>query len=166
MTDTTTSQDQEKQLEAKMPERPLTVQNAIGMLYASLVLGALNLAYVILQYKQNPLYGMQHGGNDIGSIIFGLLVTWFLIVKISKGKNWARLVFAVLFVLGAVVVVPAIALLYAAMPISALITGLQTLLQFIGVVLLFVPSSNAWFRAVKESKRAIKEQQRIQKAAQ
>jgi len=68
--------------------------------------------------------------------------------------------------LGALVVVPAIALLYAAMPISALITGLQTLLQFIGVVLLFVPSSNAWFRAIKVSKRAIKKQQEIQKAAQ
>ena len=72
-----------------------------------------------------------------------------LLWKISEGKNWARIVFLVLFVLG---VVPYLFVLRSEFPRSPLLgtmSILQAGIQGWGLFLLFTGPGNAWFRKGK-----------------
>ena len=74
------------------------------------------------------------------------LFTAYLVAMVEKGRNWARITYLVLFLLGLPFLVMSYWANWRMAPIAALSGTTQTLLQAVAVVLVFVPASRRWFR--------------------
>ena len=138
-------------------DRPSSVQNAVWLLYGALGVGI--------------LYGTMHIGffshpiDDEKKIdVFTTLITWcfwaFLISKIGKGRNWARITALVLFIIGSLYVIPVISHILQLFALSSLsplplITILLSIcswaMQAFALALLFRKPSSDWFKRVKAS---------------
>ena len=121
--------------------KPHKITVAVLMLWISLGLGVVRSAWEMpAQVEQNSL------GFVIFVMAVTLLFTGFFIWRIDRGKNWARITYLVLFILGAPF---SIYLLFKSMafePISDLISIVQCVLQIIALVFLFLKNSTAWFK--------------------
>lgn len=128
--------------------RPVSVQRAAICLWISAALALLmTLAQVVgLIATVGASVGMTAA---IGGVTAALLA--WVAAKIGSGRNWARWVFAIIYVLGSlasvvlVLVAPAV---FRALP-AILQTNaiLQFGLQTAAVVLIFTSTSRQWFRA-------------------
>ncbi len=71
--------------------------------------------------------------------------------KIATRKNWARWIFAVVFVLAKIVFLSSVLLapqIWLALPLTAIGPAItQFVLQGTALVLLFTPDASRWFRA-------------------
>ena len=78
-------------------------------------------------------------------VIFSDGITITLILLVSRGrKNWARWVLGTMFALGFIFMIWQFrALMAEAIP---LVTLGVTVLQIVGLIMLFTPQSSAWFR--------------------
>jgi len=74
------------------------------------------------------------------------LVLAFLIWKISQGKNWARIVYLVLFLLGGVFYFTFVRAAFGRSTAVALLTILQSLMQLVALILVFVGPAKDWFK--------------------
>ena len=111
------------------------------MLWISLGLGVVRSAWEMpAQVEQNSL------GFVIFVIAFTFLFTGFFIWRIDRGKNWARITYLVLFILGAPFSIYLLFKSIAFEPISDLISVVQFVLQIIALVFLFLKNSTAWFK--------------------
>lgn len=77
----------------------------------------------------------------IGAVIMGLFA--FLSYL---GKNWARIVYLVLFILGALLGLIGIGAVFQQSVLMGLWNIVETVAEIVALVLLFSGSSNAWFR--------------------
>ncbi len=124
--------------------RPVTVTAAVVLLCATQAVGVVRAVVF-------PNAGDE---GDIVAFKFGVLavtagVALLLAYKIFTGRNWARLTFAVIFLLGLV----SVALLTGPSQQFGPVFFLQAALQSAAFVLLFLKPSVAWFRAVKSLRR-------------
>lgn len=126
-------------------ERPKNVQFAVGLLSATLVLGSI-IAFI--DFK--TFVGLaQHAGGARFVIfvqLFVLAFTLFYIYFIANRKNWARILYLVLYLIGVPFSVKPLIESLEARPTSGLITLLQMACQTIAAILLFMPESNDWFK--------------------
>jgi hypothetical protein len=128
--------------------KPQKIKAAVLMLWASLGLGLVRSAWEIPAQAEH---------SSIGFVAFVMVFTFvfigFFIWMIDRGKNWARITFLVLFILGVPLsILPLLqSLTYA--PISGLLGIAQVILQTIAVIFLFVKESSAWFKLQKLSKK-------------
>lgn len=135
--------------DTKSLERPRLVQVGIGLLAIDLLLGVVSL--------------FSNGAPNVllNVLILGLmgLITWLA----WQGRNWARIVHLVVLLLAVVFTTLAIMALRAN---PALSPGAgqfffnawsiaQNLLNLAGVILLFTPPANAWYRAMKAARLGI-----------
>ena len=79
--------------------------------------------------------------------MFGLL--FFLIRKISDGRNWARIVFLVLFLLGVPFSIPVYLEEVSRNLFLAILSSIQFILQVVAIYLMFTRNSTLWFKARK-----------------
>lgn len=118
-------------------KRPNSIVGAVFLLWATLAIGLANV-----------VAGLMAG--SIANTVFvwwiltfvALFVVW-IVVKIASGRNWARVTFLVLFVLG---------LPFAQWQNTVLV--IQSGFELAALVLLFVPASNEWFRLKRAAKLA------------
>jgi hypothetical protein len=128
--------------------RPRDVEDGIRILYASLL-----LAFVVCIGEGFHRYPDSRSLiSEIGSDAFMLGLPLFLVVKISRGLNWARIAFLGLFLLGITLIVgfDLTSLGRAqlrAQGLQSIYGILQTLIQAWALVLLFKPESNIWFNS-------------------
>ncbi|MXW81585.1 MAG: hypothetical protein F4Z57_21880 [Gemmatimonadetes bacterium] len=80
---------------------------------------------------------------------FVLGIMWFFILMIGKGRNWARITFLVLFIIGTPFSVLPLMQSLAANPISGLLGIVQIIIQIVAIVFLFQKPSSDWFREIK-----------------
>lgn len=73
------------------------------------------------------------------------LVSW-LIVMIGRGRNWARIVYLVVFLLGVPLIAFGLTEELTRRPVIGLINLAQMALQAVALVLLFRPPGSSWFR--------------------
>jgi hypothetical protein len=124
-------------------DKPKQVSQAVGLLVGSTVVGTGTTA--IVGFSPNALTaGLPFA---IGILVLTLAILLFLIAKISAGRNWARITFTVLFVLG----LPTCAALvltdkFFQNPISGGVVLLQTIVQGWALVLLFTKPGSDWFK--------------------
>jgi hypothetical protein len=126
---------------------PMTVQRAALCLW---VCSALCLAATLSQVTGL----VETVGAGIGSTaVIGLITASFMAwiaVKISGGRNWARWLFAVVYVIGtvgsALIVLVARDIFFAAPAILQGNMVVQLVLQTAAIVLLFTTPSQQWFR--------------------
>ena len=125
--------------------KPPEVVLAVNILWVSLLVG---LAKLILDQARISAMGPAWLANFI--FVFISLLFTFLILKISSGKNWARIVCLIFFVLGLLPAFPIILKEFGAVPIVGALSVLQVLLQAYALFLLFFSTGRAWFGKSKK----------------
>lgn len=120
--------------------KPLAIRRAVVLMWASL---ALNILILVLDWRfqisQAPVLVV------ILSEVIGVAIAVWLILKITVGRNWARIVYLVLLALGLIVIVPEI---LGSASRAAHIAGLRMIelgMDFATMYLVFVPGRE-WFR--------------------
>ncbi len=121
--------------------KPPDVNRAVKLLYASLLLG---IAVEVTDFSYLKSLGSAGFGLFISLFTFGLLL--FLIVKISTGRNWARIVSLILFLAGIPLFLPNLGKELKRNPFAGTISVVQTVLQIVAFVLLFKGTSGIWFK--------------------
>ena len=121
--------------------RPRSVSTAVNLLWASLVVGLLKV-----------LMDLSHLGGIasvavivVGSVIFVALFG-FLYFKISVGKNWARITFLVVGVIGIVPTFSIVSTEFSRSVVLGTLSLLQLALQAYAAFLLFTQPGSSWFR--------------------
>ncbi len=128
--------------------RPDKVSTALTLLWISLAIGVLNS---IINFSNSVDLAQGYGsGFVIFVTLFTLAFIAFFIYMIGEGKNWARITFLVLFILGIPFsVLPAIRLLITN-PISGMFSVGISILQLIAIIFLFQKTSSDWFNSMKK----------------
>lgn len=89
-----------------------------------------------------------------GSLLFSTAVAYsipfalagFLVLAIWYGKNWARILNAILMLLGLFVTVPVVIHDISSNPSSAVLTALLAAIQLVATLVLFSPQARPWFQ--------------------
>ena len=128
--------------------QPSKVATAVRVLYATLGIGII----------RSILESSRHAeASSIGFVLFitffvlGLM--WFLIYMTGKGRNWARITFLVLFILGVPLSILPMIQSLTNEPISGVLGLVQIGMQVTALVFLFQGGSSVWFKAMKKLKR-------------
>ena len=124
--------------------RPDKVSKAVTLLYVTLGIGVLRSIMEAPRLSQTAPIGFV-----IFISLFVLGIMWFFIYKIGKGRNWARITFLVLFIIGIPFAVLPLLQSLAASLFSGLLGIGQTVLQVIALVFLFQKPSSEWFNQMK-----------------
>jgi len=133
------------------PIKPGSVIIAVRLLYVS----------VAIVFLRGIIVGFQTTKDvPLASIVLFMAVVsgivCFLIYKISQARNWARIVYLLLFVTGNGFTILPLLRSVAVYPLAGLLGIGQTILELIGLVMLFLSSSNQWFKSSGESYRVNK----------
>lgn len=125
-------------------ERPREVARAVQFLTSSLAIGLLNAIFHLAQRTS--------GAPMIFALLiviafFGLL--FFLVMKISAGRNWARIILLILVLFGIPFAISAYLEEVRRNVLSGTLSIIVTILQLIGTYFLFTRNSNLWFRRRK-----------------
>ena len=127
---------------------PINVVLFERLMYASLCIGLLNLII------DGPRLMLAPEIKDVGAEpyfvlgavgVLGLL--WLLIWLIArKAKNWARYLFAALFVIGLVPTIQNISSLLEASPVAAILSIAQIIVQGAALFFIFTGDAAGWFQ--------------------
>jgi len=125
-------------------ERPKEVTLAVKLLWTSLLLGVAGMFFQPL----NATATAQWIGVIIGAgAVFGIWA--WIVAKIAKGRNWARILFLVLVILGLVVtalVLPTAMTIYRARPLNGLVSLINLVIEVVTMYLLLTAPARAWFK--------------------
>ena len=127
--------------EGLISSKPPDVNKGVKLLYASLLLGVVN-EVVDFSY----LRSLRSAGFALVVFLFTFGLLLFLVLKISSGRNWARIVFLVLFLAGIPFFLPNLTKELKRNPLVATISVVQVLLQTGALFLLFKSASAVWFK--------------------
>lgn len=123
-------------------EIPKAIKTAVSCLWASVALGFVTALVKLASVRTaEPAVST----NFVLLLVFGFIA--FLIFKISAGKNWARIVFLILFLIGSVTSLPSMLYQFLHLPVIGLSSLAQVGLQGYGLYILFRSPSNSWFRS-------------------
>jgi hypothetical protein len=119
---------------------PTQVQLAIRLLWAQLGLGLINavIQWNYLTSQATPQFVIAVQATTVA------VIAW-LIYKMWKGRNWARITFAILFLLG---LIPALLILAATFNRSLVVGCLSVaglICQLVALYLIFVSPGRSWF---------------------
>jgi len=132
-------------MESWQASRPRATDIAVKLLYLALVVSAVRAVFLewsVLQ-TSHPIV------NTCFSVFF-LGITLWLILMIGKGRNWARTVYLIWFVISLPVFAVDISEL-AADSVKASLGMLSTIISLAALVLLFQKASSDWFRVMKKT---------------
>lgn len=125
-------------------ERPREVTKAVQFLASSLAIGLLNAIFTLVQRTTGiPMLVVL----IIVIAFFSLL--FFLVMKISAGRNWARIIWLILVLVNAPFAILAYPEAVRRNVISGSLSIIIVILHLIGTYLLFTKKSNLWFRTRK-----------------
>jgi hypothetical protein len=130
-------------------EKPKNINNSIILIFLSLIVGLFKIFL-----DSDFLLSLGPIQGTAITMAFTFAIMFFLAYKIWRGRNWSRIIFSVLFILG---IYPAILLMPAEAERSiAVVIGsvIQTTMQVAAIILMYMPASNNWFKSVKAAKNA------------
>ena len=124
-------------------DKPNTVSVAVVMLWITLIIQLAGLVWIWQFARHGP--ALIFIGMSVVSAIW--LFTAYLVAMVEKGRNWARITYLVLFLLGLPFIVMSLKTAnWRLEPVAALSAVTQTVLQAIAMVLVFIPASRRWYR--------------------
>ncbi len=130
-----------------MEEKEIVIPHRIKMggnlIHVSIILNVLS-AFVLEYTTDLPTFVTSQEGLFAAIITLGLLA--FLAFQIGKGKNWARIVFLVIFALESYTSTLVILELFTLSVPCGILAALQELLQITALILLFTGESAVWYR--------------------
>ena len=121
--------------------KPPSVVLAVRLLWGSLAFAALRLLLELPNLAAAPTLTAVAGGYVVGLMIYA-----FLILKISAGRNWARIAFLVLMVGDLLLSAPGMVAGFGRAPLFTSIAFAGVVLQLWGLALLFMNPGRSWFR--------------------
>jgi hypothetical protein len=121
--------------------RPQAVTQAVNLLWASLAVGVFNFLLHFSAFRAiNP------GVGSLLGILGILLHLVIFILKISEGRNWARIIYLLVLLLGMLSFLPALLYEFSRSPIVATLSSMQVYLQAHAMYLVFTRPGSLWFR--------------------
>jgi hypothetical protein len=126
--------------------RPREATLAVRLLWLSFALG---LGTGLVRQSWAGVMEWVIGLISIG--LYGALIAW-LILKVGRGRNWARITYTVLLVLSYVSILTSwstYAAAYRGHPEMIVLDGIDTLADLGGLYFMFTKPANAWFRPEK-----------------
>ena len=130
-------------------KRPEKVTNAVNLLWIGIGLGVINV-FLTLINSINTMEDSSLITYFILQSLFTIAILSFLIYMIGKGRNWARITFLVLFIAGALIIIPQLIILLMTNTFIGILTLIHSILQLIALVLLFEKTSSDWFKSKKK----------------
>ena len=127
--------------ESDSTQIPLKTAYAVRLLWISLIFGIIRAIFEIINVEETI-------GVIIGvSIALPIIaIVALLIYMIGKGRNWARITFLVLFILGLFSGIPAIVISVITDPLFTVLRLGEIIPAGIGLILLFRSTSSNWFK--------------------
>jgi hypothetical protein len=134
--------------EDAMPKSPRTVTAAVSVLYLSLGLGVIQL---LLRWSKAEASGSL--GPEVGPLLTLALIYYM----IWRGRNWARIIYLILVLLGTPLSLLAVIQLSGHSDFSGSVGAhllyieiIQIGIHLVAVVLLFQRASSHWFKTMKK----------------
>lgn len=125
-------------------ERPREVTRAVQCISASFAIGGIRSVFDLTQKVSGASFFLAI------LILLALLgILFFFLSKIAAGRNWARILFLVLLVIGLPFAMPGYMVELSRNLPHGYFSILIAILQLIGAYLLFTKSSDPWFRTRK-----------------
>jgi len=122
--------------------KPQEVGTAVKFLYATVGIG------VMRSIMESSRHAEATSRGFVVAMTFSVFVFMcFIIFMIGKGKDWARIAFLVLFIVGVPMSIFPMIQSLTLDPMSGLLGLVQVVMQLIAIVLLFQGDSSAWFKA-------------------
>lgn len=131
----------------KKDKRPTSVTTAVQLLYitivVSIVCGILNIAAV----KDAPLSSTTLTPGVVAlTLIVVVIIGLFFIINISRGRNWARIIYLILFALSLINSAIHLKMLFNQGTLIGVATIANYVMTLAAMILLFQKSSNQWFK--------------------
>lgn len=132
-------------------KRPAAVITAVVILSILLIIG---LVAGLLRVTDSTIASTVSAKvNDIGLFIGTCIAGWF-VYKIYRGRNWARIVYLILFILGTLSSFhDFVRLLHESVNLDVVVLFVYMLMgfvaQIVALVLLFSGPGSRWFRSTK-----------------
>ena len=124
-------------------QKPQSVATAVNLLWASMAVG---LVKMLMDFSNLSAVAPAAFTNFVLVFTFALIA--FLIFKISAGRNWARITFLVMFVIGMLPTLPLMLGEFSRSPVVGALSVAQVGLQVYALFLLFTQPGSVWFRKV------------------
>ena len=121
-------------------ERPTQVETAVYLILASLAIGFVYSINSIVDRR------IQDIGFEILPAAMTIVIHLLIAAMIYKGKNWARMVYLILFIFSLPFISIHIIQKLSQHEQPHILGVIQTGLQLIAVILLFQKPCNAWFK--------------------
>lgn len=124
---------------AKVPKK---IKLAANLVYASLLVGILNSLFSEILTDENIL-------SEPGGLVFLAAITIVLAIlgyKIGQGKNWARIIFVIMVLLGTIGYPDFISEEFRRSILLGVVSIIQLVLQLYALVLLFNKASVQWYK--------------------
>jgi len=125
--------------------RPRQVIYAVRLLWGTLYTGVLRLIAIYPLLSRTAAVW-----TTMMVIAFVLLVLaalyWWILGSLSRGRNWARITLLGLFLLWLLVGYGQVKVAFSRSSLEGGILVLQQALYVVALILVFTPTSNAWFR--------------------
>lgn len=125
-------------------ERPHEVTRAVQLIAASFAIGGVRAVFDLTQKVSGASFFL---AILILLVLLGIL--FFFLSKIAAGRNWARILFLVLLVIGLPFAIPAYLQEVKTNLLHGSISFIIAILQLLGTGLLFAKNSNLWFKTRK-----------------
>lgn len=122
-------------------DKPEQVSRAVMLFWISLGLGVISTAF-----QWEYLTSLAGVGFALYVQAFTVAIYSWLIYKISRGRNWARITFLVLLLIGIIPFLSQLPLLFARSPAAGVIAFGQSALQIWALYLVFSEPGRRWFR--------------------
>jgi hypothetical protein len=129
-------------MDAAQAEKPRSVTLAVTLLWVSFAIG-------IVRMPLDPAANLKAIPHPaIVWPLVALILAFFclIILKISSGKNWARITFLVVFLLTLVLGLPSLAAELARAPVLAAVSIASGVMQAYAAFLLFTSPGKSWFQ--------------------
>jgi hypothetical protein len=141
-------------LQAPSLERPQVVRYGAWILWLQAAIGLPGVVYGIVRPPAEAAAGIAYVAFMFGMVIaigFVALFAWFTWMAL-KGRNWARIVHLVFMLLGLLFTYWVVRMAFAQSTYDGVISIIQAVLYPAGVILLFLPAANRWYRALREAR--------------
>lgn len=127
------------------PDRPKEVTLAVKLLWISFFLGLVGIFLQPALTNANRV--AQWGILIVMAIMFGIWA--WVISKIAKGRNWARITFLVVGIIGTVLNIlfaPMVMPIYRGQPVGGAVALVNFVLEIYAIYLLLTASARTWFK--------------------
>lgn len=141
-------------------ERPIQVTNSVKILYALLGVGAIRFLFELgnLPAQMEQTYRETHVrvpmnfmyGVAVVVFVITMGLMWLIAAKIGQGRNWARILYLVLFLIGAPFSLGPLMQSLQTSPLSGILGIVQLGAQVVVAIFLFQKPSADWFDAIKK----------------